>query len=147
MIGSVKVIEAAYANEPMKVPIAILWPQKAPRNCEQAARDYTPSDEAASQSATNRFEPLHYPAAGLQSLQSIPSFSKGTFRHSKGSNKPNSFPLRLITVTLPTKRPGIFILVLKETMTLKAPIDRMVVLSQTMRQAHLPHANMMPYAS
>ena len=30
MIGSVKVIEAAVDSEPMKVAIAILWPQKAP---------------------------------------------------------------------------------------------------------------------
>ena len=30
MIGSVKVIEAAFVSEPMKVPIAILWPQKGP---------------------------------------------------------------------------------------------------------------------
>ena len=30
MIGSVKVAEAAVVSEPMKVPIAILWPQKGP---------------------------------------------------------------------------------------------------------------------
>ena len=30
MIGSAKVIEAAFVSEAMKVPIAILWPQKAP---------------------------------------------------------------------------------------------------------------------
>ena len=30
MIGSVKVIEAAFVSELMKVPIAILWPQKDP---------------------------------------------------------------------------------------------------------------------
>ena len=30
MIGSVKMKEAAYVSEPMKVPIAILWPQKGP---------------------------------------------------------------------------------------------------------------------
>ena len=30
MITSVKVIEAAYVSELMKVPIAILWPQKGP---------------------------------------------------------------------------------------------------------------------
>jgi len=30
MIGSVKVIEAAFVSEPMKVPIAILWLQKDP---------------------------------------------------------------------------------------------------------------------
>ena len=34
MIGSVKVIEATVVSEPMKVPIAILWPQKGPQNCE-----------------------------------------------------------------------------------------------------------------
>ena len=35
MIGSVKLIEAAFVSEPMKVPIAILWPQKGPPlNCE-----------------------------------------------------------------------------------------------------------------
>ena len=36
MIGLIKVIEAAYVSEPMKVPIAILWPQKGPP--EQRAR-------------------------------------------------------------------------------------------------------------
>ena len=30
MIGLVKVIEAVFVNEPMKVPIAILWPPKGP---------------------------------------------------------------------------------------------------------------------
>ena len=30
MIGLVKVIEAVFVSEPMKVPIAILWPQKGP---------------------------------------------------------------------------------------------------------------------
>ena len=34
MIGLVKVIEAADFSEPMKVPIAILWPQKGPWNCQ-----------------------------------------------------------------------------------------------------------------
>ena len=28
MIGSITVIEAAYVSEPMKVRIAIMWPQK-----------------------------------------------------------------------------------------------------------------------
>ena len=140
MIGLVKVIEAASVSEPTKVPIAILWPQKAPPElrarsrelAEQAAQDYTPANEAASQSATSGFGPLYYLAAGLLS-----TFSNGTLRHSQGSNKLNNFPLRLITETLPTKRPGISILVLKETRPIKAPIDRVVVLPQAMRQAHL----------
>ena len=134
MIGLVKVIEAAYVSEPTKVPIAILWPQKAPPElrarsgssrelAEQAARDYTPADEAASQSATSGFGPMYYLSAGLLS-----TFSNGTLRHSQRSNKLNNFPLQLITVALPTKRPGISILVLKETRPLKAPMDRVVVL-------------------
>ena len=31
MIGWVEVIEAGFVSEPMKVPIAILWPQKGPQ--------------------------------------------------------------------------------------------------------------------
>ena len=31
MIGSVNVIVAAFVSEAMKVPVAILWPQKGPR--------------------------------------------------------------------------------------------------------------------
>ena len=36
MIGSVKVIEAAFVSEPMKVSIAILWPQKGPQEWLQS---------------------------------------------------------------------------------------------------------------
>ena len=71
MIGSVKVIEGAVVSEPMKVPLASLWPQKGPpelraRNGSsralawQAARDDKPADGAASPSATNGFGPLYY---------------------------------------------------------------------------------------
>ena len=93
IIGSVKVIEVAIDSEPMKVPIAILWPQKGPPKLRarssssrelawQTAQDYTPADEAASHSAISEFGPLYYPAAGLH----------------------NSLPQQLITVSLPTKK-------------------------------------------
>ena len=77
---------------------------------------------------------------GLQS-----TFSNGTLRHSKGSNRHNSLPSLLITATLTTKRPEISILVLKETRSLKAPIYRVVVFPRTMRQAHLPPINLNIY--
>ena len=144
MIGSVKLIEGEIDNEPMKVPIAILWPQKPPldlraRNgssrklAQQTARDYTPADKAAFQSAINGFGPLYYLVAGLQS-----TFSNGTISCSQVSNRHNSLPQQLITVSLPLKRPGISILVLKETSSLKAPIDRAMVIPRTMRESHLP---------
>ena len=92
MIVLVRVIEAADVIEPMKVSIAILWPQKglpelrarsgsSRELAQQAAQDYTPADEAAFQSATNGFVSLYYLVAGLQSI-----FSNSTLRHSQGSN-------------------------------------------------------------
>jgi len=67
-----------------------------------------------------------------------PTFPMVPSGNSKESNMPKSFLLQLIAVTLRTKRPGISILVLKET---RSPMDRVVVLPRTMRQAHVPPNN------
>ena len=41
MMGSVKMIQAAFVSEPMKGPKATLWPQKLPRNCELGVAPFT----------------------------------------------------------------------------------------------------------
>ena len=144
MMGPVKVIEAAIDSGPMKDPIAILWPQKGPRSCELGVAP-------VSNWHSRQPEIVHQLISHLPKALPIGSSLCTTWRQAYSPSFPR-VPLGIARDLTSTRashsnlsqwayqpeRPGISVLVLKETRSLKAPIERVLVLPRTMRESHLP---------